>query len=86
MLAILQAPGVAADVSLALDWYEKAQELGSREARQRLRLLTEALAKPKRHVVPPPAHQQRPHEAHGIYVAGADPYPDPLMLPPAFIQ
>jgi curved DNA-binding protein CbpA len=39
MLAILQARGVAADVSLARDWYEKARKFGSREAQERLDLL-----------------------------------------------
>jgi curved DNA-binding protein CbpA len=39
MLAILQARGVAADISLARDWYEKARKVGSREAQERLDLL-----------------------------------------------
>jgi curved DNA-binding protein CbpA len=42
MLAILQAQGVAADLSLARDWYRKASEFGSREARERLNVLTSA--------------------------------------------
>jgi hypothetical protein len=42
MLAILHAQGVAADPSLARDWYKKASEFGSREARERLKLLTSA--------------------------------------------
>jgi hypothetical protein len=42
MLAIIRAQGVAADPSLARDWYKKASELGSREARERLQLLTSA--------------------------------------------
>jgi TPR repeat protein len=42
MLAILQAPGVAADLSLARDWYKKASEFGSREALERLNVLTSA--------------------------------------------
>lgn len=50
MLAILQAPGGAADVPLALDWYKKAEEFGSREAEQRLRLLATALVEPRRRV------------------------------------
>jgi hypothetical protein len=50
MLAILQAPGVAADVPLALDWYKKAEEFGSHEAEQRLRLLATALEQPRRRV------------------------------------
>jgi hypothetical protein len=47
MLAIFQAHGVAADVSAALDWYKKASELGSQEARQRLNLLTAAFSHSK---------------------------------------
>jgi hypothetical protein len=50
MLAILQAPGVVADVPLALDWYKKAEEFGSNEAEQRLRLLATALKEPRRRV------------------------------------
>jgi hypothetical protein len=42
MLAVLQAPRVAADIPLALDWYKKAEEFGSNEAEQRLRLLATA--------------------------------------------
>jgi DnaJ domain len=42
MLAMLQTQGVAADPSLARDWYKKASEFGSREARERLKLLTSA--------------------------------------------
>jgi hypothetical protein len=43
VLAMLQAHGVAADVSTARDWYKRASEFGSREAQQRLNLLTAAL-------------------------------------------
>ena len=43
VLAMLQAHGVAADVSTARDWYKKASEFGSREAQQRLNLLTAVL-------------------------------------------
>jgi curved DNA-binding protein CbpA len=43
MLAILQARGIVADVSLARDWYEKANELGSQEAQERLKLMASAL-------------------------------------------
>jgi curved DNA-binding protein CbpA len=43
MLAILQARGIVADVSLARDWYEKASELGSQEAQERLKLMASAL-------------------------------------------
>jgi hypothetical protein len=50
MLAILQAPGVVADIPLALDWYKKAEEFGSSEAEQRLRLLATALKEPRRQV------------------------------------
>ena len=39
MLAILGAHGIAADASLARDWYIKAREFGSREAQARLDLL-----------------------------------------------
>jgi hypothetical protein len=42
MLVILQAQGVAADLSLARDWYKKASEFGSREALERLNVLTSA--------------------------------------------
>jgi hypothetical protein len=42
MLAILQVRGVAADLSLAHDWYKKASELGSQEAQERLKLLASA--------------------------------------------
>jgi DnaJ domain len=50
MLAILQGPGVVADIPLALDWYKKAEEFGSSEAEQRLRLLATALKEPRRQV------------------------------------
>jgi curved DNA-binding protein CbpA len=39
MLGIVQAPGVAADLASARDWYKKAIDLGSLEAQQRLQLL-----------------------------------------------
>jgi TPR repeat protein len=39
MLGIVQAPGVAADLASARDWYKKAIDLGSLEAQQRLLLL-----------------------------------------------
>jgi serine/threonine protein phosphatase 1 len=42
MLAILQAHGVTPDVPRAREWYEKANEYGSQEARQRLNLLATA--------------------------------------------
>jgi curved DNA-binding protein CbpA len=42
MLTILQARGVAADVSLARSWYRKASELGSQQAQERLDLLASA--------------------------------------------
>ena len=42
ILAILQARGVAPDVSSARDWYKKASDLGSQEAQERLRLLASA--------------------------------------------
>ena len=42
MLAILQVRGVAGDLSLAHDWYQKASELGSQEAQERLKLLASA--------------------------------------------
>jgi hypothetical protein len=92
VLAILQAHGVAADVSLALDWYKKAQEFGSREAQERLRLLATALAEPKRRVVRPPipvtvSHVAAPRVAalpqnpNGVRVAGERPgaIPDPSI-------
>jgi hypothetical protein len=63
MLAKLQARGVPADASLALDWYKKAQELGSREAQRRLKLLAAALVEPKRRVVRPPIHVAVSHVA-----------------------
>jgi curved DNA-binding protein CbpA len=50
-LAIFQARSATADASLALDWYKKAQQFGSREAEQRLRLLATSLVDPKRRVV-----------------------------------
>jgi DnaJ domain len=40
MLAMLQARGVLANLSVARDWYEKAGEFGSREAKERLNLLS----------------------------------------------
>jgi hypothetical protein len=43
VLAMLQVHGVAADVFTARDWYKKASEFGSREAQQRLNLLTAVL-------------------------------------------
>jgi serine/threonine protein phosphatase 1 len=42
MLAILRVHGVTADVPRAREWYEKADEFGSQEARRRLNLLTTA--------------------------------------------
>jgi hypothetical protein len=56
MLAILQAPGVAADIPLAFDWYKKAEEFGSSEAEQRLRLLATALKEQPRRRVRGPIH------------------------------
>jgi hypothetical protein len=56
MLATLQVHGVASDVSMAVDWYKKAQDFGSPEARQRLKSLTAALVEPKERVVHPPIH------------------------------
>lgn len=53
MLAILQAPGGAADIPVALDWYKKAEEFGSREAEQRSRLLATALEQPRKRVRAP---------------------------------
>jgi hypothetical protein len=43
MLTILHARGVPADVPLALDWYKKASQFGSRTAQQRLNLLHSVL-------------------------------------------
>jgi hypothetical protein len=43
ILAKLQVHGVAANVSTARDWYKRASEFGSREAQERLNLLTAAL-------------------------------------------
>jgi hypothetical protein len=42
MLAILHARGIAPDLSLARYWYERASELGSEEANERLKLLAPA--------------------------------------------
>jgi hypothetical protein len=42
MLTMLQARGVAADLTSARDWYQKASELGSQEAQERLKLLASA--------------------------------------------
>jgi hypothetical protein len=44
MLAMLHARGIAPDVSLARYWYQKASELGSEEAEERLKLLAPAKA------------------------------------------
>jgi hypothetical protein len=63
MLAILQAHGVAPDASLALDWYKRAQEFGSREAQQRLKVLATSLAVPKKRGVHPPIHIVVSHTA-----------------------
>jgi hypothetical protein len=63
MLAKLQARSIPADASLALDWYKKAQELGSREAQRRLKLLAAALVEPKRRVVRPRIHVAVSHVA-----------------------
>jgi hypothetical protein len=52
MLAILQSHGAAADIPLARDWYKKAEEFGSREAEQRLRLLATAFEEPRRRTHP----------------------------------
>jgi curved DNA-binding protein CbpA len=85
MLAILQGRGVIADVSLALDWYKKAQEFGSPEAQGRLKLLSSRLAEPKRHVFhrpPPVVHAPKqaetpPADPYGVYVAGTRVGSDP---------
>jgi hypothetical protein len=53
MLAILQSRGVPSDAFLAPDWYKKAQQFGSRETQQRLRLLATTLAEPKTRVRAP---------------------------------
>jgi len=98
MSSILQAHGVASDVSLALDWYKKARELGSLEAEQRSRSLIAAFVEPKKPVVRPPIHvlvshvvapraSQRPHHPNGVHVAGATVADRELLtLPPDFIQ
>jgi hypothetical protein len=44
MLTILHAHGVPADVPLALDWYKRASQFGSRTAQQRLNLLNSVLS------------------------------------------
>jgi hypothetical protein len=70
VLAMLQVHGVAADVSTARDWYKKASEFGSREAQQRLNLLTAALT--------PIA------SAGGTFVSDNDPHkvvPSPMTKP-----
>jgi hypothetical protein len=41
MLSSVPTVGLAADVSLARGWYERAKELGSREAQERLNLLAQ---------------------------------------------
>jgi hypothetical protein len=92
MLAILQVHGVASDVSMAVDWYKKAQDFGSPEARQRLKSLTTALVEPKKRVVRPPIHvvvshiaapraAAPPHDPNAVSVAGdrVAPVPDPSM-------
>jgi serine/threonine protein phosphatase 1 len=56
MLAILHVNGVTADVSQARGWYEKANELGSQEAQQRLNLLaTSAPQSATVEIVSPPS-------------------------------
>jgi hypothetical protein len=81
MLAILQGPEGAADVSLALDWYKKAREFGSHEAQGRLKLLSTRAAEPKQHAFhrPPPvnAPTHAPTDPNGVYVAGARVGSDP---------
>jgi hypothetical protein len=85
MLAILQGRGAIADVSLALDWYKKAQEFGSPEAQGRLKLLSSRMAEPKRRVFrrsPPVVHAPKQAEAppadpYGVYVAGTRVGSDP---------
>jgi hypothetical protein len=66
MLAILHADGVTPDVSKARDWYEKANEFGSQEARQRLKLLASAAMQtsspPSTPSAPEAARQQPPSE------------------------
>jgi hypothetical protein len=98
MLAILQAHGAAADVSLALDWYKKARDFGSLEAQERLRALTAAFVEPKKRVVRPSirvavSHVVAPRAArgaqrpNGVHVAGAAVSDRELLtLPPDFIQ
>jgi curved DNA-binding protein CbpA len=73
MLAILQVGGVAADVSLARYWYEKASELGLQQAQKRLQLLSVALAQPKGRVVRAPIHVAVSHAAASPVSAGPVP-------------
>jgi curved DNA-binding protein CbpA len=84
VLANLQEHGVAADVSLALGWYKKAQEFGSVEAQGRLKLLSARAAEPKKHVFhrPPPVQTPKqapigPSDPNGVYVAGTRVGSDP---------
>jgi hypothetical protein len=84
MLAMLQGHGTAADVSLALDWYKKAQEFGSVEAQQRLKLLSARPVEPKKHVFHRPPLVQAPKQAqmapsdpNGVYVGGTRVGSDP---------
>jgi hypothetical protein len=86
MLAIFQGHEAAADVSLALDWYKKAQEFGSAEAQGRIKLLLSRTAEPKKHVIihrPPPLVQapkqapMAPSDPNGVYVAGTRVGSDP---------
>jgi hypothetical protein len=85
MLALLQGHGAAADVSLALDWYKKAQEFGSADAQGRLKLLSAHTAGPKKQVFhrpPPLVHapkqaQTAPTDPNGVYVAGTRVGSDP---------
>jgi curved DNA-binding protein CbpA len=62
MLAVLQVRGAAADASFALDWYARASEFGSREAQERLRLLTNFLVEPKTREMRVPIHVAVSHE------------------------
>jgi TPR repeat protein len=46
MLTILEVHGVAADISLARRWYEKARASGSAEAQRRLDILAAGVQTP----------------------------------------
>jgi serine/threonine protein phosphatase 1 len=70
ILPTLGVSGVAADISLARRWYEKAQELGAAEAQERLDALAAVASTPQTSTdqkqLPVPLPRSRPRSISGV--------------------